>query len=792
MSKKHAPGVLVLGTHGDDVLVGSPGDDWLFALKGDDELSGAEGNDKLKGGKDDDRAIYNMSENLGAGFTDIGTRDLYDGGKGSDTLVLEFTHGEYLLASVQQDIADFRAFLADGRSGPKWFEFTSFDLRASNFEALEIVFINTAPTAVADAAATDEETAITIEVLANDSDPDHLDVITLFSVNAASVLGASVSANLNGTVTYTPGDALQWLSEGQVETDSFPYTIVDLGGLTATATVSVAVTGVNDVPEILTADTQGGVIEKAEPDEGGPLSDTGVIDFFDIDKLDTHTASFAAQGTDFRGSFAVTLDDDAETVTWTFSVEDAALDDLAQDETLTQAYQVTIDDGHAGGTVSRIVEITLTGTNDVPDAVDDAHTMNEDTVATINVLANDDDVDGDTLSVTAVGAAANGSVVINADNTVTYTPNANFFGTDSFSYTVDDDNGGTDTATVNVTVVNVPEARKGTVADEVPPGADLQYFMRVDEATNDWVELHGFSFGMSQTGTIGGGGGGAGKTNVTDVSVSFNTAPSAADLFAAGLAGEHLKFVEIEAYALGGKDGARLVDEFKFDDVLVSSHQVSGAFGMPEQHAVSFNFTKVGHTHVEQDEKGGLGDKTSMSYDVQAGTVDNSGPAAAAEAIKGEQEPVVGSDLELYLRVDGVGAPNEWLKLGSFSLGLSNPASSSGGGGGAGKVIFQDLHVSLGSSSELVELTQMLAMGEHIKSAELEVYATGGKAGHQIIDEFKFEDVLVSEWQTFDASTNHLSFEFAEVSYGHQLYDEIGQAKGFAGDHDPFPDIGFF
>ncbi len=83
---------------------------------------------------------------------------------------------------------------------------------------------------------------------------------------------------------------------------------------------------------------------------------------------------------------------------------------------------------------------------------------------TIAVLDNDSDSNGDTLRVEAFTDAANGTLVLNQDGTFTYTPVANFTGTDSFSYAVGDGNGGTDTAVVTITV------RDGEVCDcEIPP-----------------------------------------------------------------------------------------------------------------------------------------------------------------------------------------------------------------------------------------------------------------------------------------------------------------------------------
>jgi M6 family metalloprotease-like protein/uncharacterized repeat protein (TIGR02543 family) len=101
------------------------------------------------------------------------------------------------------------------------------------------------------------------------------------------------------------------------------------------------------------------------------------------------------------------------------------------------------------------VTANYTFLNTAPVAVDDDASTNEGTLVTINVLANDTDVDSDTLSVVSAGTPAHGSVVVNADNTVKYTPVALYHGTDQFTYTISDGNGGTDTATVTVTIVTV-------------------------------------------------------------------------------------------------------------------------------------------------------------------------------------------------------------------------------------------------------------------------------------------------------------------------------------------------
>lgn len=95
-----------------------------------------------------------------------------------------------------------------------------------------------------------------------------------------------------------------------------------------------------------------------------------------------------------------------------------------------------------------------------PDAVDDVANVLEDSGANaVNVLANDTDANGDTLTVVSVTQGAHGSVAITGGGAgVSYTPAANYFGPDSFSYTIDDGNGGTDTANVSVNVSNVNDA----------------------------------------------------------------------------------------------------------------------------------------------------------------------------------------------------------------------------------------------------------------------------------------------------------------------------------------------
>ena len=100
----------------------------------------------------------------------------------------------------------------------------------------------------------------------------------------------------------------------------------------------------------------------------------------------------------------------------------------------------------------------FTGANQAPAAADDTATTTEDAAATIAVLGNDTDGDGDALTIATVGSPAHGAATANPDGTIAYTPAANFSGPDSFSYTVSDGQGGVASALVQLTVTEVNDA----------------------------------------------------------------------------------------------------------------------------------------------------------------------------------------------------------------------------------------------------------------------------------------------------------------------------------------------
>src|SRR5207249_4461331 len=115
-----------------------------------------------------------------------------------------------------------------------------------------------------------------------------------------------------------------------------------------------------------------------------------------------------------------------------------------------------------------------------PVAANDAATTAEDTAVTIAVLANDTDVDSDTLTVTGVGTPQHGSATSHPDGKITYTPAADYNGTDSFTYTISDGHGGSATAIVSLTI---------TAVDDAPVAADQA--VTTDEDTAKAITLNG-------------------------------------------------------------------------------------------------------------------------------------------------------------------------------------------------------------------------------------------------------------------------------------------------------------
>jgi len=303
---------------------------------------------------------------------------------------------------------------------------------------------NQAPVAIDDLATTDEDTPYAFpasglgSLQANDTDADNTGAQLGLTAVSDPPHGMAV-LNGDGSLTYTPDADFNG-------TDTFTYTLCDPGqdgnasttgdNLCDTATVTITVNAVNDAPLALddaTTTNEDTPRTLAQAELKG--NDT------DVDNTNAELSVTAVSNPTNGG---VLLNGNG-TVTFTPTVNFNG----------TAGFDYTLSDGHL--TDKGHMTLTVNAVNDDPDALDDSITVSEDSGANaISILANDTDAPdtGETLTATAVTQGANGSVAFTSTN-VSYTPNVNFFGTDSFTYTISDGNGGSDTATVHVTVANV-------------------------------------------------------------------------------------------------------------------------------------------------------------------------------------------------------------------------------------------------------------------------------------------------------------------------------------------------
>ena len=296
----------------------------------------------------------------------------------------------------------------------------------SGVVSITVTPVNDAPVVTGNSdATTDEGGSVTTDVLSNATDADG-DPLTV-TIDTQGTNGLA-SVNSDGTITYTHDGS-------ETTSDSYTYTISEGNGGSDSGVVFITVTPVNDAP-VANDDS-------ATTMEGGSIT-TDVL----LNDMDAEMATLTVTGATPGNNGFTSVNSDG-TITYTHDGS----------ETTSDSYSYTISDGN-GGSDSGVVSITVTPVNDAPVAYDDSATTSEDTAVTVAVSANDTDVDGLVVPTSAavLNSPSNGSLVNNGDGTITYTPNPNFNGTDTFSYTIADDDGATDSAIVFITVTPVNDA----------------------------------------------------------------------------------------------------------------------------------------------------------------------------------------------------------------------------------------------------------------------------------------------------------------------------------------------
>ena len=373
--------------------------------------------------------------------------------------VQSFTQGDHGGVSFAGPVATYTPTL--DFSGTDTFTYTINDGNGATSTATVTVFVgldNDPPVAVDDTATVAEETATTISVLGNDSDIDG-NPIEVTAVTAPE--HGSISL-VTGVVTYTPAD-------NYFGPDGFDYVINDGFGGTDIGHVTINVTNVNDAP-VAVNDT----IATAE-DTFATIN----VTLNDTD-LDGDTLEIEAFTQPAHGSVV-------------FSATEARYTP-ALDYNGPDSFTYKVNDGD-GGTATATVTVTVTAVNDAPIAGDDNRTAVEETATTIAVLGNDTDVDGDTLTATAVGTALHGTVAL-ANGVITYTPALNFFGVDAFDYTISDGKGGTDIGRVTMAVTNVndlPVATNDALSTNEDTTKTLNVAANDSDVDNDALAIQSFT-----------------------------------------------------------------------------------------------------------------------------------------------------------------------------------------------------------------------------------------------------------------------------------------------------------
>ena len=490
---------------GNDDLSGGEGDDTLVGEGGDDTLIGGEGTDKLIGGDDADTFVGATGGDWidgGDGGDDYDTLDLRDSGPlrvvnetvdddgnstsgtveflDDDGAVVDaayFAEIENLLVSEVNSAPDAvddstdgvedESILvdllandsdpdgdpltvvaatvpaeqgtlvdngdgtvsftpADDFNGPATISYTIEDpagLQDSAIQTVNLAPVNDAPVAEDDSDSTPEDTAVTVDLLANDFDVDG-DDLTVISATVPADEGTLID-NGDGTVTFTPAE--DFTGEATIS-----YSIEDAEGLTDSAVHTITVSVVAEAPTA--------VDDTADTDEDTPIT----IDVLanDTDPQDDPLTITEASVPEEQGTVEIVGNELLFT----------PADDFTGPATIT--YTVEDPDGNADEGEA-VVEVNPV--NDAPVAEDDADSTDFNTPVTVDLLANDSDVDGDDLSVVdATVPGDQGALVNNGDGTVTFTPVDDFEGVATISYTIEDEEGLADSAVHTITVGDDP------------------------------------------------------------------------------------------------------------------------------------------------------------------------------------------------------------------------------------------------------------------------------------------------------------------------------------------------
>ena len=230
--------------------------------------------------------------------------------------------------------------------------------------SININNINEAPVSLDDGASTTENAEITIDVLANDTDVDNPDTMTLDSVSVPASQGTVTV--VNNQAVFTPGDDFNYLNNGEDTIVTLTYIMSDTGGLTSTSSIEVTVVGADDGTVV--TDTSDEATKLTIDEDAATV--TGSVAATDVDTTDSDLSYTVTAGTETLGSLAVDADG-----AWTYTIDDTAgANALNNTETVVENFTITISTNNASDgvveTITQGVQVTVVGTNDQPIVTD--------------------------------------------------------------------------------------------------------------------------------------------------------------------------------------------------------------------------------------------------------------------------------------------------------------------------------------------------------------------------------------------------------------------------------------
>ncbi len=401
------------------------------------------------------------------------TFDVLANDSGNGLVLADFTQPNSGTLVLNED-GTFTYTPEEGFTGTIYFEYTVCD--ENDFCDTAIVSItvfdapNQAPTTNNDQAVTTTDSPVIIDVLANDSDPENgeltiTDVIQPDSCGVVNIIADGSLLEFVPDETCDPQDV------------EFEYIVCDLEGACDTATVVVAV----GLPE---------------PSNNAPEANDDVVE---VNMNNTMSINVLSNDSDPDGDVLTVTSLAGGPENGTAEIDPLTGEIIYTPDTdfvgIDNLLYIVCDDGMPVLCDTAHIEINVGFTGDGPTANEDlASTEGGDSV-TIDVLANDE---GTEISVTEVTQPANGTVEINPDGTITYTPDEGFIGDDYFTYTVCDAFNLCDTAVVGVQVLDpsvnlAPVGGNDVYVLENCDPVELDVLANDVDPENEGLQILGFS-----------------------------------------------------------------------------------------------------------------------------------------------------------------------------------------------------------------------------------------------------------------------------------------------------------